>query len=321
MTGDCETLHCLGCGRKLRVPALDRELSITCPACRATFSHGGAAGDGDHDGTGRPHVSACINPHEYRTAGEGVALAAGIGVLALVALAFAAGDLWFIPLILVAYAIIAVWLTQGQFLGSAVKVSRMQFPEIDYAASRAAARLGMEPPEVFVVFGPEINAFALGILRKKSVVLQSALVEAMNDDELLFVLGHEFSHVKCGHTFFHVLTSSAGGVSVPLISHGLEFVFRWWSRKAEYTADRGGVLASRSVSAAINSMCKLAVGPELYKKMAVAHFADQQVDVDRDQTSKLSESLLDHPYLVKRIRAARQFHNSPLYRELAARTP
>ncbi len=139
-------------------------------------------------------------------------------------------------------------------------------------------------------------------------------------DELLQVVGHEFSHVKCGHTSLMVLLGSSQGVPVPGISHLLRFVFLWWSRKAEYTADRGGLIACRNLRPAVMVLCKLAVGPELFKKMNVADFLNQQKDLDHNQVATLSETLIDHPYTVKRIYAIQAFRESPEYSAIASRS-
>ena len=65
-------------------------------------------------------------------------------------------------------------------------------------------------------------------------------------------------------------------------------------------------------------MCKIAVGAELFKKLDIDHFLKQQLDVDQNEVARLSETLIGHPYLVKRIQAIRDFHGSTQYTALAA---
>ena len=213
-----------------------------------------------------------------------------------------------------------MWITQGQLLGGAIKVSQTQFPEIQAMAEQAAARLGMRQPDIFLKFSPEINACAMGFLGRKNLLLNSALVEAMDHDELLQVVGHELSHIKCGHTALEVVLGSHSQATIPVIPYVLSFVFLWWSRKAEYTCDRGGLIACRNPRSAILSMCKLAVGPRLFEKMNVADFLKQQQDLDQNQVARLSETLIDHPYIVKRIHAIQAFYNSNEYRAIAGRS-
>jgi Zn-dependent protease with chaperone function len=113
--------------------------------------------------------------------------------------------------------------------------------------------------------------------------------------------------------------ASAFRIDVPIISSFLSFLFLFWSRKAEYTCDRGGILASRDPRAAIASMCKLAVGPVLFKKMSVDDFLKQHMDIDQSDLCQLSEKFSTHPYLVKRIHAILEFYESDLYRRLVAK--
>ena len=318
-----ESVRCEKCGQQLQVPGFCKELSITCPTCKHQFTYSASSASPHANSPPKKptkSTGARISADEYRVDGEKKALNVGIGLLVLVML-FVGIGLWFVLPILIIITAIALWIQQGQLLGGGVKVSQDQFPEIDELAKKAASRLGMKRPDIFVVLNPEINAFAMGFLGKKSVVLHSALVEALQPNELLCILGHEFSHIKCGHTTWLVLTNSSGKINVPVISSILHFIFLWWSRKGEYTCDRGGLLASRDLQAAIATACKLAVGPELFKKMTVEHFVGQQEDIDLDQGAQLSEALQTHPYTVKRVQALQEYYDSPEYRSLAARNP
>jgi Zn-dependent protease with chaperone function len=263
-------------------------------------------------------MAASINPDDYRVRGEKLALYFGFGILGLIALFTTAVSVGVVTLIVVVGTAIVVWIQQSQLLGGCAKVSEKQFPEIFSIARQAAARLGMLTPEVFVKQDPTLNAYAIGCLGRKSVVLHSATVEAMNREELEQIIGHEFSHIKCGHTNLLVLTSSFNGVNVPLISPILSYIFLFWSRKAEYTCDRGGLLASRDPRAAVAAMCKLAVGPVLFKQMNIDDFLNQHLAVAQNEIARLSENLATHPYLVKRIDAIQRFHESDQYRRLAA---
>jgi Zn-dependent protease with chaperone function/ribosomal protein S27E len=264
-------------------------------------------------------VDTRIHPDEYRVVGEKTALYWGFGSLAFVILFITALNVGLFALAVVALAGGWVWVRQGQLLGACVKVSEQQFPAIQAIAERAARRLAMQMPEVFVEYSPVLNAYALGFLGKKSVVVHSATIEAMTDLELEFIIGHEFSHIKCGHTNLTVLTSSQSSVSVPGVSQFLTFVFLFWQRKAEYTCDRGGLLANRNPRSAMSAMCKLAVGPTLFKQMNIDHFLGQQMAIEQSDVSKLSETLATHPYLVKRIHALRDFFFSAEYDRIVSR--
>ena len=261
-------------------------------------------------------MATFIRPEDYQVEGEKTALYWGFGTVAFILFFITATTVGIATIIIVAITAGLVWIKQSQLLGSAARVSEKQFPKIYIIAKEAAERLCMPLPKVFVVQDPTLNASAMGFLGEKCVILHSATVEAMDEKELKQIIGHEFSHIKCGHTNIVVLTNSSHGFSVPIVSQFLSFIFLFWSRKAEYTCDRGGLLACRDLKAAVASMCKLAVGPTLFAQMDIEDFLSQKVELDSNDVAKLSENLATHPYLVKRLHALCEFHESSKYKLL-----
>lgn len=266
------------------------------------------------------HIAA----DDFRSEGETKAFYIGLGLLAALLLLMSCWNgfhYWWITAFALGLTAFYIWANQGRMLGGAALVSEKQFPEIHRSARQAADRLTMKLPQLFVVHSPELNASASGFLGRKSIVLNSAIVEALDDDELQFIIGHELAHIKCGHTNLLVLTAANNAVTVPIVSNVLASIFRMWSRKGEYTCDRGGLLACRNEKAAVSALCKLAVGPDLFSRLDIDHFLRQQMDIDQDDVSRLSESLGTHPYLVKRIKAIVDFTESDLYKRLAGVSP
>ena len=114
------------------------------------------------------------------------------------------------------------------------------------------------PPEIFVVEKQDVNAFATGHDRVGMIVLHSATIDAMNDDELMFIIGHEITHIKCGHCRYLTLTqATTGSIFNRGISIVASLVFLVWSRKTEFTCDRGGMIACKSPIAAMTALGKL----------------------------------------------------------------
>jgi Zn-dependent protease with chaperone function/uncharacterized Tic20 family protein len=260
-------------------------------------------------------MAVYISPKDYRVRGEMATLYWGLGLLACVLLFVTAFTIGIFALIVVG-VIVFIKIKQGQLVGGAAIVSETQFPNIHAIAKEAAARLCMIQPEIYIRQDPTLNAFATGAFGKKSVVLHSATVEAMDDKELEYIIGHEFSHIKCGHTTLLVLTGASQGISIPPISQILYFVFLSWNRKAEYTCDRGGILANRDPNASISAICKIAVGPALFRQMDINGFLNQQMVLDQDHVAGFSEKLGTHPYLVKRIHAILRYFESDDYKRL-----
>lgn len=256
-----------------------------------------------------------VTADDLRIPGEKRAFWVATVLLALLLIPFF--PLWPIMAVIVVVGAVLLWLQQSAAIGTSVRVSEKQFPEIYALARDAAKRLSMKMPDVYVVQSPEVNAFAMGFLGKKCVKLHSALVKGFSAEELAFIIGHEFAHIKCNHTNMMVITQAQNAFSgIPVVSWVLHFLYQFWSRKCEYTCDRGGLLACRDEKAAVSALAKLAVGPELFKQLNLEEFLAQHMDIDQDEISKLSEAMNTHPYTVKRVRAVASFHDSDQYRKL-----
>lgn len=259
-----------------------------------------------------------LQAEDFRVSGEQELLYISLAIAGFIALILLSVSL---GLILLVIAVSAFWIKiqQGQLLGGSVKVSSKQFFEINSQAQTAAKRLCMKMPDVFIKQSPTINAFATGFLDDRyTVVLHSTLVEALTQDEIIFILGHEFSHIKCGHTNFLLLTDSAENFAqIPFVSNILGFIFLWWSRKGEYTCDRGGLIACRNLNAAISALAKLSIGRELFEQMDLEALLDQRHEFNSNDAAKISELFGTHPSIVHRIHALKTFYDSPEYKKLS----
>jgi Zn-dependent protease with chaperone function len=210
-------------------------------------------------------------------------------------------------------------MVRGQLLGQAVKVGPRQFPRLYAIADHCAKVLSVPVPQMYVVNSPTVNAFTFGTEEESFIVLHSALVDALDDDELRFVIGHETGHIQNKHvvygTALTILTSGILGMVLgPLVEPAL-VALRAWYRRAEITCDRAGLLCSSELDAGVGSFMKLAIGSRrLYEEMDVDEYLAQ---IEEGQTSigRFSEFFATHPFLPKRIQALRTFADSALYRK------
>jgi Zn-dependent protease with chaperone function len=188
-----------------------------------------------------------------------------------------------------------------------IRASERNLPEIFRIAGIAATRLGMEPPRVYVVQDPEINAYAPGF-RKKIIVINTGLIDVTDDAELTFIIGHEISHVKYGWTVpLHI-----PGITLPV-------PLLFGSQQREYTCDRGGLVACRDLDKSVLALAKLALGKNLASKIDISKFYLGEKEVDGDRISQVSEALASHPPIRERVLHLREFYKSELYKELARR--
>ena len=156
-------------------------------------------------------------------------------------------------------------------LGSSIRVDHRQFAKVHAVYADAAATLDLaELPELYVSRDPDLGAMTIG-MDKPFVVITSGTVDLYDEAELRFVLGHELGHAASGHavyrTMLDLLVNLALGVSwIPVGSLALRAIVAAlyeWSRKAELSADRAGLLAGQEPAAGIRALAKLAGGGDL----------------------------------------------------------
>ena len=145
-------------------------------------------------------------------------------------------------------------------------------------------------------------------------------------DELRCVFGHELGHAVSGHAVYRTLLMRllglggllsavpGGAIGIRMITIGL----LEWSRKAELSADRAGLLASQDPTAALRTHMKLASGGSL-EELDVTSFLQQGAEYDEGgdvRESLIKLSLLQqqsHPFAVVRATELRRWTDSGAY--------
>ncbi|NOU28084.1 MAG: M48 family metallopeptidase [Polyangiaceae bacterium] len=211
-----------------------------------------------------------------------------------------------------------VW--KNQLLGNAVKVSERQFPRIQSLAKQCADTLHIAQPQLYIVNSPVLNAATFGTDDESIILIHSALVDHYSDEELLTVIGHECGHIHNSHvvylTALHYLTRVAG-VFVRWIVEPAVLALRAWSRRAEITCDRAGMLCSKNPEVSARALTKLVLGSrKLYDEFNMEAFLEQYEE-GKDGVGKYMEAFATHPWLPKRVLAMRVFGDSELFKRAA----
>lgn len=207
---------------------------------------------------------------------------------------------------------------KAALLANAVRVGPRQFPRVHQLTVKSATTLGIAPPTVYVVNNPHLNAMTYGTNDDSVVLLHSALVDHMEDDELLMVIGHECGHIHNNHVVYLTtlyLLKNVVGAFVRAVAMPAEVALLAWSRRAEITCDRAGALCTGDLDAATRAMTKLALGSrKLYDQLDIDVFLEQHAEAQQS-IGRFGEALSTHPWLSKRVLALRAFAESELYRK------
>ena len=161
-------------------------------------------------------------------------------------------------------------LTRAGIRGSAVRLSRRQFPDIYSLKEDFARRLALRrEPEIYLMSGNgTLNAFAASTFGYDFVVIHSELFSntyEKNKEALAFIVGHELGHLRLGHTRLWYQLSTAYVDRIPLLGGFL-------SRAREFSCDRhGAYLAPRGEE----GLVLLAAGRYVYKEVDVDELLEQ----------------------------------------------
>ena len=151
------------------------------------------------------------------------------------------------------------------FQGNAVRAGVQQFPRAYGLHVEVCATFDWpKVPELYVSQTPVFNAGAYGV-DDPFIVLHSAALELLDEEELRVLIAHEMGHVVSGHSLYRTIAEIFLAVSLgalPLLAGiallPIRLAILEWSRKAELSADRAGLLGSQNIIASQQLFMKMA---------------------------------------------------------------
>ena len=230
-----------------------------------------------------------------------------VSILTYVALLFSIiGIAMIVALMLISYFFHAI--SMASIRRNGVRLSERQFPELYQKAVKLAGDMEIEKmPAIYVLESMgTLNAFATRFFGKDMVVVYSEifdLSEEEREEELLFVLAHEFAHIKRRHVMVHLLLLPA--MFIPFLGEA-------YLRACEYTCDRYAAYYVGNLDAAKEALSMLAIGKKLSSKMSKEAYVEQ-IREESGFFPWLSEKLSSHPDLPKRINALDHWVNPEQY--------
>lgn len=226
-------------------------------------------------------------------------------------------------------------------MGNSIQVGPRQYPTL-YGIFRECVRdLDVYPePSLFVSQNPVVNAYSLG-KEHPYIVINTGLLDLLNESEIRSVVAHELGHIKCEHTVLIQMAiwainfaSTLGEMTMGLgnlIGSGLIFAFYEWRRKAELSADRAALLVMDDLNPVMYSMMKIAGGSHQFShECHLDEFIKQSEsyqELDDDGLNQLYKFLLyngaqgmmlSHPFPVERLSYLREWAVSREYQQIRA---
>jgi Zn-dependent protease with chaperone function len=194
------------------------------------------------------------------------------------------------------------------FQANAVRVGPRQFPKLHGLLTEVTTTMDWpEQPELYVTQTPMVNAGAVG-MDHPFITLNSGAVTLLNDDELRVLIGHELGHVMSGHALYRTvlfILLMFGFNNLPFLAGiallPIQLALLEWSRKAELSSDRAGLLATQDPVASMRVFLKLAGGGTASETDLDA-FMEQAREYDTmggpmDKVYKILNTLtLTHPF-------------------------
>jgi Zn-dependent protease with chaperone function len=224
-------------------------------------------------------------------------------------------------------------------MGNALQVGPRQYASIYHIFRECARDLDIFPePGLFVSQNPQVNSYALG-QEHPYIILNTGLLDLVDEAELRVVLAHELGHIKCGHPILNQMSIWAMGVASMigeltfglgnLVNSGLIYAFYEWRRKAELSADRAALLVTDDLKSVMKSMMQLAgVSTKYAHECSLDEFirqSEQYRDLDQDGLNQVYKFLfynggqgmmLSHPFPVERIQYLKEWNDSVEYSKI-----
>src|SRR5687768_256258 len=222
------------------------------------------------------------------------------------------------------------------FMASAVKVTSKQCPDLHAKLQIACTTLGVDMPDLYVQQNPMVNAFTGGV-EKPIIVLHSALIERLNDEEALAVISHEVGHIHAEHVLyltaarlFEALANISVARLIPgseiikfIISAGIAGALLAWARRAELSCDRAALLVVQDEHIVGRTMMKLA-GGTFASRMSYDLFLEQGREFQKNYDAKKLDKFwadiinagLTHPFPIWRVSEVIKWVESGEYAEV-----
>ena len=204
--------------------------------------------------------------------------------------------------------------------GHSFKLGRDLLPELYKPFTDVCEALNFkEPVEFFISNHPDFNASAASSQEEDEphlVNLNSGLVNALDEDELRFVIGHELGHIISKNIDIKGVIEFVFPhfQNIPLL---LYTKISLWDKLSELTADRYGLIACGDPSKCVSAFFKMSSGLSLENyKLNLATFLEENEKLLESFKKENTINVASHPMNPIRIKALENFAQSTVYQNI-----
>jgi Zn-dependent protease with chaperone function len=217
------------------------------------------------------------------------------------------------------------------FLANAVRVGPTQRPKLDAVYTEVLATLDWPVrPQLYISQTPFVNAGAIGF-EQPFIVLNSGTLALLDRDEQRDIIGHELGHIMSGHVVYStiaIIIMTVGLNNLPFLAGIALMPFQLalleWYRKAEFSSDRAGLLATQDRETTLRTFLKLAGGGGKDDEIDLEEFMRQAAEYETQGTAWekmwkiLNTAFRDHPFNTVRAAELQRWITSGEYDRILA---
>jgi Zn-dependent protease with chaperone function len=224
-------------------------------------------------------------------------------------------------------------------MGNSIQVGPRQYSTIYQMFRECVRDLDIYPePTLFVSQNPQANSYALG-QEHPYIVINTGILDLLDEAEIRSVLAHELGHIKCGHTILIQMAMWAMNAAAAIseltfgignfVGQALIYAFFEWRRKAELSADRAALLVMDDLNPVMSSMMKVSGGSNKYAhECSLQEFIKQAENyqaLDEDGLNQVYKflmytgvqgTMLTHPFPVERVHYLQSWAVSEEYQQI-----
>jgi len=209
--------------------------------------------------------------------------------------------------------------------GHSFKLGKDLLPELHKPFMDVCKALNLtEPVEFYISNAPDFNASASSSEEQGEphlVNLNSGLVNALDEDELRFVIGHELGHIISKNIDIKGVIEFVfpGFQGIPLLLYNK---ISLWDKLSELTADRYGLIACGDANKCVSAFFKMSSGLSLDRfNLNFATFLEENEKLLESFKQENTINVASHPMNPIRIKALEYFAQSTVYRSILEHSP